>query len=61
MITGMMLPTDVFSNVEVTNGKLTKVGDNIVAVGMTMPGLKDTMNLKFNDKSLDLDIPEYLN
>lgn len=59
MITGMMLPTDVFSNVEVTNGKLTKVGDNIVAVGMTMPGLKDTMNLKFNDKSLDLDIPEY--
>lgn len=59
MITGMMLPTDVFSNVEVTNGKLTKVGDNIVAVGMTMPGLKDTMNLKFNNKSLDLDIPEY--
>lgn len=59
MITGMMLPTDVFSNVEVTNGKLTKVGDNIVAIGMTMPGLKDTMNLKFNDKSLDLDIPEY--
>ena len=59
MITGMMLPTDVFSNVEVTNGKLTKVGDNIVAVGMTMPGLKDTMNLRFNDKSLDLDIPEY--
>lgn len=59
MITGMMLPTDVFSNVEVTNGKLTKVGDNIVAVGMTMPGLKDTMKLKFNDKSLDLDIPEY--
>lgn len=59
MITGMMLPTDVFSNVEVTNGKLTKVGDNIVAIGMTMPGLKDTMNLKFNDKELDLDIPEY--
>jgi len=59
MITGMMLPTDVFSNVEVTNGKLTKVGDNIVAVGMTMPGLKDTMNLKFNNETLDLDIPEY--
>lgn len=59
MVTGMMLPTDVFSNVEVTNGKLTKVGDNIVAVGMTMPGLKDTMNLKFNNETLDLDIPEY--
>ena len=26
---------------------------------MTMPGLKDTLNLKFDDESLDMDIPEY--
>ena len=59
MITGMMLPTDVYSNVEVTNGKLTKVGDSIVALGMTMPGLSDTLNIKFGDEQLDIDIPEY--
>ncbi|MGN0317343.1 MAG: hypothetical protein ACI4E1_05330 [Lachnospira sp.] len=59
MITGMMLPADVYSNVEIINGKLTKVGDNIVALGMTMPGLSDTLNLKFNDEELDIDIPEY--
>lgn len=59
MITGTLLPTEKFSNVEVTNGKVSKVGDNIIALGMTMPGLKDTLNLKFDGESLDMDIPEY--
>lgn len=59
MITGTLLPTDKFTNVEVTNGKVSKVGDNIIALGMTMPGLKDTLNLKFDGESLDMDIPEY--
>lgn len=59
MITGALLPTDKFSNVEVTNGKVSKVGDNIIALGMAMPGLKDTLNLKFDGESLDMDIPEY--
>ena len=59
MITGTLLPTDKFSNVEVTNGKVSKVGDNIIALGMTMPGLKDTLKLKFDGESLDMDIPEY--
>jgi len=60
MITGMMLPTDQFSNVEITNGKLTKVGDKVVAVGMTMPGLKETMNLKLGNEQIDVNIPEYV-
>ena len=59
MITGTLLTTDKFSNVEVTNGKVSKVGDNIIALGMAMPGLKDTLNLKFDGESLDMDIPEY--
>lgn len=59
MITGLALPTDVYSNVTVTNGTLSQVGDDIVAVGMTMPGLSDTLDLKFNDKALDLEIPEF--
>lgn len=52
MVTGMLLPSETFSNVEVTNGKLTKVGDKIVALGITMPGLSDTLKV-------DIDIPEY--
>ena len=37
MITGTLLPTDKFSNVEVTNGKVSKVGDNIIALDMDIP------------------------
>lgn len=55
MITGMMLPTDVFSNVEVTNGKLTKVGDNIVAVGMTMPVATSNLLSDMNADDITLD------
>ena len=53
MITGMVLPADVFSNVEITNGKLTRNGDSIIAVGLAMPGLSDMLNLK------GIELPEY--
>ena len=46
MITGMLLPTDCFSNVEVENGKVVSEGNNQIVVGIGMPGLA---------KSLDLD------
>lgn len=59
-ITGFMLPTDKFSNVKVTNGKITKAGSNLIVVGMALPGLKDTVNLKFSGKNLNIDIPEYV-
>lgn len=57
--TGLMLDNEKFTNVEVTNGKVSKVGSDIVALGVTLPGLKDSLNLKFNDEVLDLNIPEY--
>ena len=59
MITGMMLPNDNFSNVEVTNGKVVEASDSNVVVGITMPGLKDSLNINFDGKKADLDIPEY--
>ena len=59
MITGMMLPSDKFSNIEVTNGKLMEYNDGSVALGVTMPGLKDSLNLTLGDEDLDIDIPEY--
>ena len=56
MITGMMLPNDNFSNVEVTNGKVVEASDSNVVVGITMPGLKDSLNISFDGKKADLDI-----
>ena len=59
MVTGMLLPSDNFSNIEVTNGKITEVNDSNVVFGITMPGLKDSLDMKFDNEKLDLDVPEY--
>ena len=59
MLTGMVLPKDKFSNIEVTNGKVTQVNDNNIVIGAAMPGLKDSLNLTLGDDKLDIDIPEY--
>lgn len=55
MITGLILPSDHFTNITVTNGKLSETDDQNIALGITMPGLKDSLDLK----SINLDIPEY--
>ena len=60
MVTGMLLPSDKFSNIEVTNGKITEVNDSNVVFGITMPGLKDSLDMKFDNEKLDLDVPNIL-
>ena len=54
VITGMILPEDKFTNVEVTNGKVISEGKNATAIGVTFPGLKDSLEL--DD---DTDVPAY--
>jgi len=58
MITGMLLPTDKFTNIEVTNGKVVEANDNNVVLGVTMPGLNDSLNISLGGEALGLDIPE---
>lgn len=53
-ITGMLLDSDVFSNVKITNGKLIEDGDRVIAVGYAMPGLSSSLDI-----GEDADIPEY--
>ena len=38
-----LLPADVFSHVEVTNGKLISMGDQNLAVGTAFPGLEESL------------------
>lgn len=59
MITGMMLSSDNFTNIEVTNGKVVEAAGSNVVLGITMPGLKDSLDLSFDGKTADIDIPEY--
>ncbi len=56
MLTGMMLDNGVFSNVEVTNGKLINDGDRTVVAGIAFPGLQSDLNIS-EDK---LSIPSYV-
>lgn len=59
MITGMILSSDKFSNIEVTNGKMIESDKGNIVVGITMPGLKESLNLSFDGKLANMDIPQY--
>lgn len=70
MISGMILPQDTFSNIEVTNARLLSEGNNSVVVGVAFPGLKESIQIeelknKLEDgeqkeKLDDMEIPDYI-
>lgn len=60
MATGLILPTDTFRNVTVSNGDILSEGNNMIAFGIGMPGLSDSLGLNEIDAlNLDLDLPDY--
>ena len=59
VITGMDLDKDKFSNIEVENGTITDGINGNMVIGLTMPGLKDSLELSLGGEKLDLDFPEY--
>ena len=56
MLTGLILDNDVFTNVEVSNGKLINDGDRTVVAGFALPGLKENLALD----SSKTEIPDYV-
>jgi putative membrane protein len=56
MLTGMLLDNDVFTNVDVTNGKIINDGDRTAVIGIALPGLQS--NLKIDSE--DFEIPDYV-
>ena len=54
MLTGMLMDSDTFRNVEVTNGKILNDGDHTAIVGIAFPGLQDDLAI---DRDT-LDIPD---
>ncbi len=56
MITGLMLDNDIFTNVNVTNGKLINDGDRTIVAGFVLPGMQENLNL---DKE-KLELPDYI-
>lgn len=56
MLTGMLLDSDVFENVTVSNGKLLNDGNHTAVIGIAFPGLQENLALS-TDK---LEIPNYV-
>ncbi len=56
MLTGMLLDNDVFTNVEISNGKLMNDGNHTVVAGIAFPGLQQNLNMD-SDK---LELPDYV-
>lgn len=56
MITGFILDNDIFTDVDVLNGKLINDGDRTVVAGIAFPGLQSNLNV---DKE-NLSIPDYV-
>ena len=49
VLTGMVMDNDVFSNVEVSSGKVINDGERTVVAGMALPGLADNLNVDSSD------------
>ncbi len=56
MMTGVMLDTEVFRNVTVTNGKLENMGNQIAVVGIALPGMQETLDISKDT----LELPQYV-
>ncbi len=56
MLTGFLLDDDIFTNVDVTNGKLINDGGRTAVIGIAFPGLQENLALS-KDK---LEIPDYV-
>ena len=56
MLTGLLLDSDNFRNVEVTNGKMIGDGDRMAVIGIAFPGLKSNLDID----SDEVNIPDYV-
>ena len=45
MLTGILLDNDVFTHVDVSNGKLINDGDRTAVIGLALPGLQDNLGI----------------
>lgn len=59
-VTGLFLDEEKFMNVEMENGKAISDGSRIMAAGIVMPGLSESIALSEVEDMEDLDLPEYL-
>lgn len=60
MVTAMVLPSDIFTNVQVENGQVMADGDKNIVVGIAFPGLGDSLKLSDYDALSEVTLPDYV-
>ena len=58
VLSAAMLPADVFSDVEVTNGRVMDLGDQKAVIGFAFPGLMDRLKLVDYEPTAEIELPE---
>lgn len=56
MMTGAMLDNDIFTNIDISNGKIINDGDRTIVIGFALPGMQNNLNIS----KKDIELPEYL-
>lgn len=59
-VTAAFLPADSFSNIKAENGKVIKMDDQAIVMGVALPGLKKTLRLEAWEPAEDIDIPDFV-
>ena len=60
MVTGMILPAEKFTNVEVKNGKVISDGKNEIVMGIGFPGLGESLQLSDIEELKEKEVPDYV-
>ena len=60
VLSSAILSSDVFSEVEVTNGRVMDLGDRKMVIGAVFPGLSDNLKLADYEPTEEVDLPEYV-
>lgn len=60
MVTGMILPNENFSNVQVKNGKVISDGQKSLVIGLGLPGPAEELSMENVENLKDVEIPDYV-
>ena len=58
-LTAVFLPEEVFTEIEVEHGSLTRMEDIRTVIGYGAPGLTDALRLDSHDRTSDIELPDY--
>jgi putative membrane protein len=56
----MFLPSDKFSDIEVTNGKVIDMEDTSIMIGYALPGLTESLKLSDYEPTKDMNFPDHV-